>query len=245
MSAPRAIHRRSRVAARTESCASGTARAAGSSERRSTAAAAQRSSSLTAAPSSAWHPTAPACCRRSTACSARTARSCFRTHAVAGSTSAASGAGTGSRLSEPPDRAVARSLRPAPHLRHLRAPRRRAGVRGLPFHRLEHRHDRSPLRPPRPRQPRTRRLPSRRARARESGGRCVDVDPTGLEACHGQRFKAEAEGIQHSGGRSVDVAARTRRHPSLRKGLICRENAKPSDGLEPSTPSLPWRCSTN
>ena len=79
--------------------------------------------------------------------------------------------------------------------------------------------------------------------------RAVDAawtfDPTGPEACHGQRFKAEAEGIQHSGGRSVDVAARTRRHPSLRKGLICRENAKPSDGLEPSTPSLPWRCSTN
>ena len=28
------------------------------------------------------------------------------------------------------------------------------------------------------------------------------------------------------------------------KMLICRY-FKPSDGLEPSTPSLPWRCSTN
>ena len=26
---------------------------------------------------------------------------------------------------------------------------------------------------------------------------------------------------------------------------ICRSLQKPSDGLEPSTPSLPWRCSTN
>ena len=37
--------------------------------------------------------------------------------------------------------------------------------------------------------------------------------------------------------------ARTRRALVTRR--ICRNFAKPSDGLEPSTPSLPWRCSTN
>jgi AmiR/NasT family two-component response regulator len=30
-----------------------------------------------------------------------------------------------------------------------------------------------------------------------------------------------------------------------KNGLFCRDFVKPSDGLEPSTPSLPWRCSTN
>ena len=47
------------------------------------------------------------------------------------------------------DRAAARPLRPAPHLRHLRAPRRRPGVRALAVHGHEHRDDRPPLRPPR------------------------------------------------------------------------------------------------
>jgi hypothetical protein len=55
-------------------------------------------------------------------------------------------------------RAAARSLRHAPHLRHLRVARRRLGVRGLAVHRLKHRDDRLPLRSPRPRQPRTCRL---------------------------------------------------------------------------------------
>jgi hypothetical protein len=32
---------------------------------------------------------------------------------------------------------------------------------------------------------------------------------------------------------------------SERKSARCGAFAKPSDGLEPSTPSLPWRCSTN
>jgi integrase len=39
----------------------------------------------------------------------------------------------------------------APHLRHLRAPRRRPGVRALTVHGHEHRDDRPPLRPPRSR----------------------------------------------------------------------------------------------
>jgi integrase len=47
------------------------------------------------------------------------------------------------------DRAAARPLRPAPHVRHLRAPRRRPGVRPLALHGHEHRDDRPPLRPPR------------------------------------------------------------------------------------------------
>ena len=29
------------------------------------------------------------------------------------------------------------------------------------------------------------------------------------------------------------------------KALVCGSFAEPSDGLEPSTPSLPWRCSTD
>jgi hypothetical protein len=41
------------------------------------------------------------------------------------------------------------------------------------------------------------------------------------------------------GGRSVDVEATTGRGRVTRKGLISRNFAKPSDGLEPSTPSLP------
>ena len=61
-------------------------------------------------------------------------------------------------------------VRPAPHLRHLRPPRRRAGVRGLTLHGHEHRDDRPPLRPPRQRQPRTRSRPPRRACARAGRG---------------------------------------------------------------------------
>jgi site-specific recombinase XerC len=41
------------------------------------------------------------------------------------------------------------------------------------------------------------------------------------------------------GGRSVDVEAATARDKRTRKGLISRNFAEPSDGLEPSTPSLP------
>ena len=51
---------------------------------------------------------------------------------------------------------------------------------------------------------------------------------------HGRRLSA-------GGGRSVDVEARSRRDQTLQKGLISSDFSKPSDGLEPSTPSLPWR----
>ena len=41
---------------------------------------------------------------------------------------------------------------------------------------------------------------------------------------------------------------RTLRHEQVglnTKAPTCGDFAEPSDGLEPSTPSLPWRCSTN
>ena len=33
--------------------------------------------------------------------------------------------------------------------------------------------------------------------------------------------------------------------PSTGKAAICAAFVEPSDGLKPSTPSLPWRCSTD
>ena len=47
------------------------------------------------------------------------------------------------------------------------------------------------------------------------------------------------------GGRSVDVEVEAVHDQRAQKELISRNFAEPSDGLEPSTPSLPWRCSTN
>jgi len=49
--------------------------------------------------------------------------------------------------------AAAASLRPAPHVRHVRAPRRRPRLRRLPRHGFEHRHGRPPLRASGSRQP--------------------------------------------------------------------------------------------
>ena len=47
----------------------------------------------------------------------------------------------------------------------------------------------------------------------------------------------------------VDVAWTPKQQATVsadnRKRRDSRQKAKPSDGLEPSTPSLPWRCSTN
>ena len=58
-------------------------------------------------------------------------------------------------------------------------------------------------------------------------------------------FQAPPKAFAAGGGRSVDVEVRNRRDQRCQKGLISRNFSKPSDGLEPSTPSLPWRCSTN
>jgi hypothetical protein len=122
---------------------------------------------------------------------------------------------------------------------HLRTPRRCSGVRGLALHRLEHRDDRPPLRPPGPRQPRARSRATGRACARAGGGRCVDVVPKPRKRGQQQRFEALSQKDSPACGRSVDAAARSRRPCRQRKELISRNFEKPSDGLEPSTPSLP------
>ena len=46
-----------------------------------------------------------------------------------------------------------------------------------------------------------------------------------------------------TGGRRVDTAAATSSPPQTTEEGSSRGNQKPSDGLEPSTPSLPWRVS--
>src|SRR6266540_1416222 len=67
----------------------------------------------------------------------------------------------------------------------------RAGVPGichLPVHGLEHRDDRLPLRPPRPRQPRARRLTSRRTCIRTRGGRWGGRRRQSLQRLFPKRF---------------------------------------------------------
>jgi len=120
------------------------------------------------------------------------------------------------------DRAAARPLRPAPHLRHLRAPRRRPGVRPLTVHGHEHRDDRPPLRPPRGRQLPARRLAPRRARARTGRGRWVDAGQPRRRAAPRHGFQVSRKMLPAGGGRSVDVEVRNRRRQSDQKGLISR-----------------------
>jgi len=107
------------------------------------------------------------------------------------------------------DRAAARPLRPAPHLYlgHLRAPGRRPGVRPLTLHGYEHRDDRPPLRPSRGRQPRARRLASRRARARTGRGRWADVGPQARNAAQRHGFQTSREPFA-----AVDVKAPSARY---------------------------------
>ena len=123
----------------------------------------------------------------------------------------------------------------------LRAPRRHTRLRRLPVHGLEHRDDRPPLRPPRPRQPRTRSRPPRRARARAGRGRCVDVAPATGKAAQQHDFALSYEKTAAARGRSVDAAPGFCRLIRRRKKLISRNFLKPSRGLEPRTPSLPSR----
>jgi hypothetical protein len=99
--------------------------------------------------------------------------------------------------------------------------------------------DRPPLRPPRQRQPRPRSRPARRSRLRAGGGRCVDVAAAASEAAQSKESEATHDATAASRGRSVDAAPRLCRLTRRRKKLISRDEAKPSDGLEPSTPSLP------
>jgi integrase len=76
------------------------------------------------------------------------------------------------------------------------------------------------------------------ARARTGRGRWVDVGSQARKAAQRHGFQASRGRLSAGGGRSVDVEAATYRGEGKRKGLISRNFAEPSDGLEPSTPSL-------
>ena len=67
----------------------------------------------------------------------------------------------------------------------------------------------------------------------------MDVGPHVRNAAPRHCFQAWRKAFLAVGGRSVDTEARTRREQSCQKELISRNFAEPSDGLEPSTPSLP------
>src|SRR5207253_3511806 len=82
-------------------------------------------------------------------------------------------------------------------------------------------------------------LPARRARGRKGRGRYVDVKPNPRNRAQQQRFEVVSSKNSPARGRSVDAAARSCRFRRQRKELISRNFLKPSDGLEPSTPSLP------
>ena len=63
--------------------------------------------------------------------------------------------------------------------------------------------------------------------------------PQARKAAQRLGFRASRKAFAAGGGRSVDVEAQKPSRPALSEGLISRDFAKPSDGLEPSTPSLP------
>ena len=84
----------------------------------------------------------------------------------------------------------------------------------------------------------------RRSRARTGRGRWVDTDANDRKAARRHGFPAAREAFAVGGGRSVDVGARSRDNQRCHKGLISSNFSKPSDGLEPSTPSLPSRRGT-
>jgi integrase len=115
----------------------------------------------------------------------------------------------------------------------------RLSRRAVPLQAIaEHRDDRPPLRSPRSRQLPARRLAPRRACARAGRGRWVDTGTETRKAARRHGFQASRKRLAAGGGRSVDAEATTGRDGSKRKGLISRNFAEPSDGLEPSTPSL-------
>src|SRR5256714_1647589 len=61
----------------------------------------------------------------------------------------------------------------------------------------------------------------------------------------GRGFLSIARADHDLRGRSVDAAPRFCRLTRRRKELISRNFVKPSNGLEPLTPSLPFRCARN
>lgn len=58
-----------------------------------------------------------------------------------------------------------------------------------------------------------------------------------------QAFPASPRAVAADGGRWVDVEAGYRRDDRGQSRLISSHIAEPSVGLEPTTPSLPWRFS--
>src|SRR5262245_50426310 len=74
--------------------------------------------------------------------------------------------------------------------------------------------------------------------------RAVDAGWTpqaaGRETAQHELFQPSQAAITASRGRSVDVDPETVAHSAYRKDAIGRDFPKPSIGLEPMTPSLPW-----
>jgi hypothetical protein len=73
------------------------------------------------------------------------------------------------------------------------------------------------------------------------GGRRTDTARTRLAAA----IHAQSETYSPARGRSVDGVACSCHLDRQRKELISRNFLKPSNGLEPLTPSLPCRCGRN
>jgi len=67
----------------------------------------------------------------------------------------------------------------------------------------------------------------------------VDAVTEARNTAQQQCSKASPDTTLSRGGRSVDVEAQNGRQSGQQKELISRNFAEPSDGLEPSTPSLP------
>jgi len=73
----------------------------------------------------------------------------------------------------------------------------------------------------------------------------VDAAGKGRKPAHQQGSEASPSAPPEVGGRSVDAKTEYCRLTRKQKELISRKLAKPSDGLEPSTPSLPSRFRGN
>jgi hypothetical protein len=150
-----------------------------------------------------------------------------------------------------------------PHVRHLRVAGRHPHLRPLPLHGRQPDDDRPPLRPPRPGRTRARGRAARLARGYGIHRRRVDVGWTPPQAAGRQLGTSRPSVLSTFQAVSRDVArARecprvpkcTRLVPAKRRKLAIAGNTKcpfagllgkPSDGLEPSTPSLPWNVSGN
>ena len=69
----------------------------------------------------------------------------------------------------------------------------------------------------------------------------MDAGTETRKAARRHGFQASQERLSAGGGRLVDIEVKPGLDGSSPKGLISRNFAEPSDGLEPSTPSLPSR----